>query len=113
MPYSNTFTGKRFYYDGELNTGLKIYPLDDENNKTGTIVRIDADTILFVKKVINDKGNIKMGACRDKPSPQSLGEMISKRGKSPQWLSYMLPLLEEENFLTHYKEGRCFWVKKA
>lgn len=116
MPYSNTIDptrGKRFYYDGELNTGLKVYPLDDEGNKTGTIVRIDVDTIRFIKRTINEKGKIKMGACRDHPSPQSLGEMLSEQRKSPQWLSYILPLLEEEGFLKHYKEGRCFWVKRS
>ena len=112
MKRGSTFKGKAFLFEGDLTSSLKIYPLDKDGRQTGTKVEIDRATIEFVKKVIGDKGRIQMGACRDNPAKQSLGEMLHKRKKSPQWLSYILPLLEKDNLITHYKEGNAFWVKR-
>ena len=108
-----TFKGKPFIYEGSLTSSLKVSPLNKEGEPTGTIVPIDAVTIRHIKNIINEKGKIQMGACRDNPAPQSLGELLHEMHKSPQWLSYVLPLLEEEGFLTHYKDGRAFWVNKS
>jgi len=62
---------------------------------------------------IKRTGSIKMGACRDNPSKGSLGEILQSAGKSPQYLSYVLPLLGEKGkkLISHYKEGRSYWVK--
>lgn len=108
-----TFTKKLFLYEGSINSFLTIYPLDDVGNKTGTVIYIDEETIKFIKRVINEKHTIQMGACRDNPPPNSLGKILQGMGKSPQFLSYVLPLLEQEGLLTHYKEGKAFWVKKT
>lgn len=107
-----TFKGKPFFYKGNINSFLMVYPLDEKGNPTGTKIYIDRNTIELVKKTINEKSQIQMGACRDAPAHNSSGEMLSKMGKFPQWLSYILPLLEEEGHLIHYKEGNAFWVKR-
>lgn len=113
MPISGlTFNKTPFLYEGSVDSSLRIFPLNKESKKTGVVVQIDRDTIDFVKRIIAEKETIAMGACRDNPSPNSLGEMLLKRGKSPQFLSYILPLLEEKGFLTHFKEGRAYYVKK-
>lgn len=107
-----TFNKIPFLYEGSIDSFLRIFPLNKENKKTGVVVQIDRDTIDFVKGIIAEKETIAMGACRDNPFPNSIGEMLLKRGKSPQFLSYILPLLEERGFLTHFKEGRAYYVKK-
>lgn len=112
MKHGTTFKGKAFFYEGNISSSLTIYPVDKDGSPTGTKVEIDRATIELVKKTIGDKGRIQMGACRDNPAKQSLGEMLYNRKKSPQWLSYILPLLEENGFITHYKEGNAFWVKR-
>ncbi|NWF76764.1 MAG: hypothetical protein HXY53_09410 [Nitrospirae bacterium] len=92
---------------------MVIYPINDNGQRTGTMLFIDNKTIKFIKNAIKEKGIIQMGACRDNPPPNSLGKMLQGMGKSPQFLSYVLPLLEQEGFLTSYKEGKAFWVKKT
>jgi hypothetical protein len=108
-----TFKGKHFHYEGDVNSHLKVYPLDKKGNPTGTAIVIDKNIIDLVEKTIYEKDTIQMGACRDKPAPQSLGEMLKDMKKSPQWLSYILPLLEDEGLLTHYKIGNAFWVRRS
>lgn len=110
---STTFRGKAFLYEGDVNSSLKVFALDNNGDITGTVIHIDSETINFVKKVINEKSKIQMGACRDNPARFSLGEMLKERGKSPQWLSYLLPVLEAGGYIKHYKEGRAFWVRRA
>lgn len=112
MKRGNTFKGKAFLFEGDLTSFLTIYPVDKDGSPTGTKVEIDRATIELVMKTIDNKGRIQMGACRDNPAKQSLGEMLYNRKKSPQWLSYILPLLEKDDFITHYKEGNAFWVKR-
>ena len=105
-----TFKGKPFFYDGNINSFLKVYPSDDQGMPTNTIIQIDEQTINLIRRIVKEKSPIKMGACRDNPSPNSL---LFDQRKSPQWLSYILPLLEIEGFLTHYSEGNAFWVRKV
>lgn len=111
MPTSFTFRNKMFHYDGNINSMLNIYTLDDNGRPTGTRVRIDTATITFIKNTISQRGEIKMGACRDNPSKGSVGELLLRNSKSPQVLSYVLPLLEEQGLIQHYKIGNSFWVK--
>jgi hypothetical protein len=39
-----------------------------------------------------------MGACRDNPPKGSIGAMLIRNRYSPQYLSYVIPLLIEEGF---------------
>lgn len=108
-----TFKGKKFLYEGSVQSSLNILPVDVDGNPTGTTVVIDSNAINLIRSSIIQKGRIQMGACRDNPARGSLGELLLQNGKSPQFLSYVLPLLEKEGFLTHNREGNAFWVSKA
>lgn len=112
MKRGTTFKGKVFLFEGDLTSSLTIYPVGNDGSPTGIKVNINRETIELIKKTIVDKGTIQMGACRDNPAKHSLGELLYSNKKSPQWLSYILPLLEADNFITHYKEGNAFWVKR-
>lgn len=107
-----TFNRKRFHYSGDLGSNLHVFPLNSDGEETGTMVRIDADTISYIRHLIKEHGNIKMGACRDNPSQNSLGSYLIQSKKSPQILSYILPLLEKEGYLTHSKVGRSIYIQK-
>ena len=113
MEHHLTFTGTKFGYAGSIASGIVVYILDGQGIATGTKVLVDKDTIDFIVKQIRRSGAIKMGACRDNPSKGSLGELLLGVKKSPQVLSYVLPLLEDKGvgLIHHYKAGRTFWVK--
>lgn len=51
-----------------------------------------------------------MGACRDSPARGSLGEKVRSQRKSPQLLSYVIPVLAEEGFCRYYKRGRRYII---
>jgi hypothetical protein len=108
---ASTFNGKLFHYTGSILSNLKVFTLDDKGNETGTVVRIDVETISEVKKFLREKIDIKMGACRDNPSPNSLGMYLHSVKKSPQLLSYILPLLEMEGYLEHYRADKAIYVR--
>ncbi len=88
MKKGTTFREKPFLYDGNLNSAIKIYPIDNEGNVTGTIVFIDSETISLIRKKINEKGKIQMGACRDNTAKQSLGETLYERSSLYRRHSY-------------------------
>jgi len=112
MKRSNTVTGKRFCYHGTLSGDLIVYPTDrDGVKRSGTKVLIPSREIDFIRAEIHNAGEIPMGACRDSPSPGSLGKKLRQRRKSPQFLSYVIPLLIEEGFCTCLKEGRGYVVR--
>jgi len=106
-----TFNGKMFHYIGGLDRGLHVFTVNDKGVETGTVVNIDGNTILFIKDLVRQYGEIKMGACRDNPSRNSIGEKLSHLNKSPQLSSYVLPLLEREGYLTHLVKNNAIWVK--
>ena len=112
MKEAKTLKGKVFWYDGNLTEGLLVYPTKKDNESfTGTIVKISKDEIDFIKKEIRLHTEIPMGACRDNPKKGSLGEKLKRRKKSPQILSYVIPLLKEEGFCRTFKDGRAFIVR--
>ena len=106
-----TVTGKRFYYE-TISGDLIVYPTDRDGIKpSGNRVPIPSHTIDFIRGEIRKAGEIAMGACRDNPSPASLGEKLRQQGKSPQFLCYVIPLLTEEGFCTPFKEGRGYVIR--
>jgi len=113
MKQSNTVTGKRFYYEGSISEDLIVYPTDRSGVKrSGTKVPIPSQVIDFIRAEIREGGEIAMGACRDSPSPGSLGaKLLRQQRKSPQLLSYMIPLLIEEGYCTCLKEGRRYVIR--
>jgi len=104
---SRTVMGKKFYYTGEISGDVIVYPTDKSGNqRSNGIVPINSNVILFIKSEIQRNREIAMGACRDDPSRGSLGEKLRDRRWSPQYLSYIVPLLIEARFCETFKEGR-------
>jgi hypothetical protein len=56
---------------------------------------------------------VPMGACRDNPVRGSLGEKLRGQRRSPQLLSYVIPLLAEQDFCKYFKRGRRYIVRHA
>ena len=113
MSRYTTFSGKAFAYSGSVHTGIIVSTLDVNGRETGTRVTVDQATIELIREKVRKHGAIKMGACRDNPSRGSLGEFLQGIGKSPQFLSYTLPLLEKEKLISSYKDGKSYWVRWA
>ena len=112
MNQSTTVTGKRFYYTGSLSSGLVVYPTGKDGvGRSGGQVPVSARGITFIRDEIRRAGEIAMGACRDNPSTGSLGYKLLSWGRSPQWLSYVIPLLAEEGFCEFYREGTRYMVR--
>jgi len=109
---SQTVTGKRFYYEGDLAHGLIVSTSDDQGHaKEYVKIHIRTDTVGIIKNEIRMSRGITMGACRDNPTPGSLGyKLLHQHNKSPQNLSYVIPLLVEEGFCTTSKHGRSYIV---
>ncbi len=106
MRQSKTLTGKPFSYEGALQTELKI-------RTASSVVDISSDVITFVMGELERGEENAMGACRDNPSPGSLGDKLKREmGTSPQVLSYLIPLLQEVGFCTAFKQGRAYVVRR-
>lgn len=90
MPSARTLMGVEYQYSGSLDTDLIIHKKID--------IHITANTISLIRTEIIKRSPILMGACRDNPPKGSIGEMLIKKGYSPQYLSYVIPLLIEERF---------------
>jgi len=112
MKRANTVKGKPFYYGGSVSEDLIVYPTDKDGVKrSGTQDPIRSQEINFIRVEIREAGEIPMGACRDNPSRGSLGEKLRQQHKSPQLLSYVIPLLTEEGLCAYFKEGRRYMIR--
>lgn len=101
-----TFKGRSFDYIGDISSNLIIFA-------GKTPLAIDEQTIEYVKQLIEQHDKIKMGACRDNPPPNSLGMYLRQIKKSPQLLSYILPLLEADGYLKHYFINNTIYVERS
>jgi hypothetical protein len=91
MPSRKTLLGKPYEYTGTLATGIVV------NSAT----RISADIIRVIRSEITETSPVLMGASRAPLVADSVGETLNvKYRKSPQVMSYVLPLLIEEGFCT-------------
>lgn len=90
MKQTKTLMGVEFKYEGSLDNGLIIY----KNISIG----ISKNIVNAIKSEITRRSPVLMGACRDNPSKNSIGESLKMQGYSPQNLSYVIPLLIEEGF---------------
>lgn len=76
MKQTRTLTGVEFEYEGSIDDGLVIY----KNIPIG----ISKNIINAIKSEITRRSPIFMGACRDYPSKNSIGESLKKQGYSPK-----------------------------
>jgi len=82
--------GVEFRYSGTLDTSLIVHKNVD--------IYISADTVRMIRGEIERRSPVLMGACRDHPKKDSIGETLLNNGCSPQVSSYVIPLLIEEGF---------------
>ena len=92
MKKAKTLLGINYEYEGSLNVGLKVY--------RGVPIYISKEIIEIIKSEIGHKSPIKMGACRDNPSKNSIGEHLRAQGYSPQYSTYVIPLLIQDGYCT-------------
>ncbi len=90
MNQSRTLMGIDFEYEGSLDKELIIHKKMN--------IKISKASIALIKSEITRRSPVLMGACRDNPSKDSIGESLLKQGYSPQTLSYVVPLLIKEGF---------------
>ncbi len=90
MKQTKTLMGVVFKYEGSIDNGLIIY----KNIK----INISKIIINAIKSEIIRRSPVLMGACRDNPIKNSIGESLKMQGYSPQYLSYVIPLLIGEDF---------------
>ncbi len=107
MATSRTVTGKSFEYSGSLANGLAV------THESGHATRIGTATVDFVKREIERRSPVLMGANRQPLVRDSLGESVRvELGQSPQVLSYIIPLLVEAGFCRVAKSGRNYVVHR-
>ena len=90
MSSARTLMGVEFQYSGSLGTGLVVHKNTD--------IYISVNIIQMIRGEIERRSPVLMGACRDNPTRDSIGETLLNNGYSPQNLSYVIPLLIEEGF---------------
>jgi hypothetical protein len=86
-----------------------LFLFDDDNNaqeKFALVITPYATKLVL--STLAEKGRALMGASRDNPPPNSLGDVLKRRGITPQLLSYLVPVLIEAGFCTSGKSGRAF-----
>jgi len=113
MRRSHTVTGKLFYYDGDLTQGLTVHTCDKQGKVKDEGFYISSGTVAIIKKAITATREIPMGACRDNPAKDSIGNILRGEQKSPQALCYVIPLLNEEGFCTYFKKGNAYYINLA
>jgi hypothetical protein len=92
MSFGKTVTGKGFEYSGSLASGLVVH-----HQRTQT--KVPLKVIEVIRKEIDKRSPVLMGACLKPLVPDSVGETLQlKHRVSPQIMSYVLPLLIEEGF---------------
>lgn len=93
VPIGKTVTGDPFNYSGSLATGLTIF------FKPPHKLKIAVETINIIRQEIDKRSPVLMGASRKPLVANSVGETLAlKHKKSPQVMSYVLPLLIAEGF---------------
>ena len=109
MKNLTTPSGKPFRYRECPGGELVVYPSDEQGtHQEMSALVITPYTINLVSKTIRERGRIRMGASRDNPPKNSLGELLKDEKQSPQQLSYLSAVLEARGFCSIEKRGKAF-----
>jgi hypothetical protein len=104
-----TPTGKPFRYAESPGGELVVYPSDEHGaHQDKFALAITPYTINLVSAAIRRRGSILMGASRDNPPRNSLGELLKRENQTPQQLSYLSAVLESRGFCSVEREGNAF-----
>ena len=105
MPKSKTVTGVDFEYEGSLDSGLVV-------QFEKSTLKIAPEVVRVIRAEILKRSPVLMGASRKPLVPDSVGETLwTEHKKSPQVMSYVLPLLVEEGFCT-VRDGKPFVIHR-
>lgn len=109
MKRTTSPSGKSFRYKRCDAQEIIIYPSDDEDKDQDKVaIVITSFTEELVRQAIIQKGKILMGASRDNPPTGSLGYLLRNVNQSPQQLSYLAGILEDDGFCKIKKEGKAY-----
>lgn len=111
MEVMRTLTGVRFQFKWHADGDLIAYPAHRGALQANTGYALGPDAIVLIKGAIRSKRRVHMGASRDNPPPNSLGEFCKQAGISPQWLSYLVPVLIAQGFCDCVKEGSAYVIR--
>ncbi len=92
---------------------MTVHTCDRPEKRKDKGFYIPSGTVAIIKKAINVAREIPMGACRDNPAKDSIGNILRGQKKSPQALCYVIPLLNEEGFCTYFKKGNAYYIRWA
>src|SRR5436309_1115338 len=96
-----TESGKPFQFEIIDGSTIIVYPTDKNGHpQIRTVVPITPFVIAQVEAIIAARGRVLIGPSRDAPLRDSLGEWLTADHKSPQLLSYLVPILVEQGFCT-------------
>jgi hypothetical protein len=109
MKRLTTPSGKSFLYKRCDSGEIIVYSSDKENtHQDRSAIIITPFIENFVRQKVKDQGKILMGASRDAPPRGSLGYYIREMNQSPQQLSYLSAVLQEEGYCTVMKTGKAY-----
>ena len=78
---------------------------------SGTHIKISREGVEAVKEQVRSRRHVGMGASRDNPPRDTLGRyLLDNHIGSPQWLTYLVPILAAEGFCSVTKEGSGFFI---
>jgi hypothetical protein len=104
-----TPSGRPFRYRECPEGELVVYPSDEQGtHQEMSALVITPYTINLVSSTIRERGRIRMGASRDNPPKNSLGELLKGINQSPQQLSYLSAILQSRGFCSIEKERNAF-----
>jgi hypothetical protein len=105
MTIGRTLMGKTFEYSGSLATGLVV-------SFSTTQLKIGSKIIAIIRREIERRSPVKMGANRSPLVTNSVGETLYEEHRvSPQVMSYVLPLLIAEGFCS-VSTGKPFVIHR-
>jgi len=111
MKQLTTATGSPFQFKEHPNGDIIVYSADGNGQlQAKSAIVITPFTIGLVKKAIQQKGRILVGASRDQPPAGSLGALLKAEKQSPQQLSYLVPILVDQGFCSIGRDGRAIVV---
>jgi hypothetical protein len=109
VPILTTPSGKTFRFEECPGGEIIVYPSDDRSNhQEKTALVITPYTINLVATTIMERGRVLMGASRDNPPKNSLGQLLKEQNQSTQQLSYLSAILQSRGFCSIEKEGNAF-----
>ena len=103
-----TPSGKPFRAKGGPGEEIIVYPSDRQGRpQEAFALVITPFEARLVLDFLEGRGQVPVGASRDRPPRGSLGELLKSHKLTPQHLSYLLPVLEEAGLCRVTHRGKA------